>query len=176
MELRPLTRSVQEQLAASAAVGDEATQRAAQLLSASVEPALRIALQDAISQVAAEVSAEIAPGRIDLALRGGEVDVRIVPPAAPPGPPGPPASPAPPAPPTPVSEEEAPGEASAARVTFRPPQELKSRLEQAAAEQDFSLNSYLVRALRSHLDGASAAQDRRSTSFHSSGRTSGWFL
>lgn len=173
MDLRPLTRSVQEQLAASAAVGDESTQRAAQLLSVSLEPALRIMLQDALSQVAADVSAEIAPGRVELALRGGEVDVQVVPPSAPSAAP-PPAPPAPPAPSDP--EEEGPGDASAARVTFRPPQELKSRLEQAAAEQDFSLNSYLVRALRSHLDGASAAQDRRSTSFHSSGRTSGWFL
>ncbi|GAA1488676.1 hypothetical protein [Brachybacterium sacelli] len=174
MELRPLTRSVQEQLAASAAIGDEATQRAAQLLSVSLEPALRIALQDAVSQVAAEVSAGIAPGRVELALRGGEVDVQVVPPAAPTST-APSAPPAPPVPPQSEGEDPA-ADASAARVTFRPPQQLKARLEQAAVEQSLSLNAYLVRALRSHLEGAAGAQDHRSTPFRSSGRTSGWFL
>lgn len=172
MDLRPLTRSVQEQLAASAAVGDESTQRAAQLLSVSLEPALRIMLQDALSQVAADVSAEIAPGRVELALRGGEVDVQVVPPSAPSAAP-PPAPPAPPAPSDP--EEEGPGDASAARVTFRPPQQLKAHLERAAAEQSLSLNAYLVRALRAHLEDV-PAPGRRSTPFPSTGRTSGWFI
>jgi hypothetical protein len=169
MDLRTLTRSVQEQLAASAAVGDDSTQRAAHLLSLSLEPALRIALQDAIAQVAAEVSAGIAPGRVELALRGGELDVQVVPPAAPSAPPAPPAPP--------VDAEDPSGDASAARVTFRPPQQLKARLEQSAAEQGLSLNAYLVRALNAHLDGAAAGpQSFTSTSFHGSGRTSGWFI
>lgn len=172
MDLRTVTRSVQEQLAASAALGDDSTQRAAHLLSASLEPALRIALQETIAQVAAEVSAGIAPGRVELALRGSELDVHVVPPAAPVVPP---AAPAPPVPPADGNDPSA--DASAARVTFRPPQQLKVRLEQAAAEQSLSLNAYLVRALKAHVDGAgSGQQDRTSTVFHGSGRTSGWFL
>ncbi|MGY5765725.1 hypothetical protein ACXET9_11040 [Brachybacterium sp. DNPG3] len=177
MDVRDLSRSVQDQLAAAAAVGDEPTRRAAHLLGTALDPALRLALQDAIVQVAAEVSAEIAPGRVDLALRGPELEVRVVPPASaaspvsalpvvPPAPPTPPVPPAPPFPTdgatddvtggatddaTPVGEEPS-GEA--ARVSFRPPQQLKERLERAAAEEGLSLNAYLVRVLGAHLDGA----------------------
>lgn len=177
MDLRTLTRSVQEQLAASAALGDDATRRAAQLLSVSLEPALRIALQDAVTQVASEVSAGIAPGRVELALRGGEVDVQVIPPATATSPPTPPAPPVPPVPPQRPSEPEDPAvDGSAARVTFRPPQQLKLRLEQAAAEQELSLNAYLVRALRTHLDGACGQHSSTSTPSHGSGRTRGWFL
>jgi hypothetical protein len=193
MDLKPLTRSVQEQLAAAAAVGDEPTRRAAELLSISLEPALRLALQEAIGQVAAEVSADLAPGRVDLSLRGGELDVHVVPPApavgAPPAPGGPPAPGAPPRPgmapgpgmppgpgvpppPSPAGEEDSEADAPASRVTFRPPQPLKARLEQAAASEALSLNTYLVRALTAHLD----QPDRTASSAHSAGRTSGWFL
>ena len=180
MDLRSLTRSVQEQLLAGAAVGDEPTRRAAQLLTVSLEPALRLALQDAISQVASEVSAGIAPGRVELGLRGGEVEVSVVPPApsAPAAPAAPAVPPAPSAPPSPAPAqgEEPAADATAARVTFRPPQQLKARLERAAAEQDLSLNTYLVRALRTHLDeGADRRSDAPGPS-RSTGRTSGWFL
>lgn len=173
MDLRTLTRSVQEQLAASAAVGDDSTQRAAQLLSISLEPALRLALQDAITQVAAEVSADLAPGRVDLALIGGELEVRVVPPAPASAQVPPPAPEAPPAPPAPAAEGDP--DSPASRVTFRPPQQLKSRLERAAADEALSLNTYLVRALTAHLDGASRA-DVSGAPFTRSGRTSGWFI
>lgn len=161
MDLRPLTRSVQEQLAAGAAIGDEPTRRAAQLLAVSLEPALRLALQEAIGQVAAEVSAELAPGRVDLTLAGGELEVRVVPPPAPGAPP------APDAPPLGGSDQDVP----ASRVTFRPPQQLKARLEHAAAEEALSLNTYLVRALTAHLDRPVDTPPAYGT-----GRTSGWYL
>lgn len=193
MDLRLLTRSVQEQLAAHAAVGDEPTRQAAGMLSLAIEPALRLALQEAVGQVAAEVSAEIAPGRVELGLIGQELTVRVVPPAgvdpsagsfaAPPHPAAPPRSDAPgaplapsapPAPPLPgeAAEPEDTAEAGTARVTFRPPQQLKARLDRAAAEEQLSLNTYLVRALTAHLDqpAPTAAPD------HGAGRTSGWFL
>ncbi|MGP9538189.1 hypothetical protein ACT3SP_09255 [Brachybacterium sp. AOP43-C2-M15] len=191
MDLRSLTRSVQEQLAAGAAVGDESTRRAAQLLSVSLEPALRLALQEAVGQVAAEVSADLAPGRVDLALVGGELTVQVVPPPTAPAPaaaPAPPAVPTsataptsasapqpPPAPAGPAPEEEQ-AEAGTARVTFRPPQPLKARLERAAAEEALSLNTYLVRALSAHLDQPAPAPSPAPSSVHGAGRTSGWFL
>jgi predicted HicB family RNase H-like nuclease len=166
MDLRHLTRSVQEQLAASAAVGDEPTRQAASMLSLALEPALRLALQDAVAQVAAEVSAELAPGRVELGLAGAELSVRVVPPSgAEPPAPQVPSSPAPP-------EPEDPAEAGTARITFRPPQSLKARLDRAAAEESLSLNTYLVRALTAHLDQPAPT----AAPAHGAGRTSGWFL
>src|SRR5699024_3744367 len=82
MDLRSVTRPVHDQLAATAAVGDESTQHAAQMLSVALDPALRLALQEAVGQVAAEVSAELAPGRVDIALSGTQLEVRVQPPAA----------------------------------------------------------------------------------------------
>lgn len=170
MDLRSLTRPVQEQLLATAAVGDDATRGTAQVLVASLEPALRLALQDAVGQVAAQVSAELAPGRVDLALRGSALDVHVVlPPAAAEGGGGP-AAPdgaipgATTTPPTATAEEEA----GTTRVAFRPPQHLKHRLEQAAAAEGLSLNAYLVRALTAHLDAPPAAAT-------SPGRLQGWY-
>jgi len=163
MDLRPLTRSVQEQLAASAAVGDEPARQAASMLSLALEPALRLALQDAVAQVAAEISAELAPGRVELGLAGAELSVRVVPPAG-----AEPSMSQPPAPP----EPEDPADAGTARITFRPPQSLKARLDRAAAEESLSLNTYLVRALTAHLDQPAPT----AVPAHGAGRTSGWFL
>ena len=181
MDLRRLSHSVQEQLAATAAVGDEPTRRAAQLLSVSLDPALRLALQEAIGQVAAEISAEIAPGRVDLSLRGGELDVQVIPPAAAPGPPPRPAMHSGPAglPSPPTAEESA--EAGTSRVSFRPPQHLKARLEQAADAEGLSMNAYLVRALTAHLDAPHGPDPHtrthpRSRTRGGTGRTSGWYI
>jgi hypothetical protein len=179
MELGAVTRTVHEQLAAAAAMGDEHTQRAAQLLSISLDPALRLALQGAMSQVAGEISAQLAPGRVDLALVGGEVEVRVVPP-----PPTTEGS-APSAPPSSVAQSGAsqptddPAEAqsedsSTTRVSFRPPQHLKTRLDQAAAAEGLSLNAYLVRVLGAHLDAPAPEPPRPGPS--GTGRTSGWFI
>lgn len=163
MDLSSLTRSVQEQLAAGAALGDESAQRAAQLLALSLEPALRLVLQEAIGQVATEVSAEIAPGRVELVLDGGQLALRVVPPPA--------AEPVPPAEP-PIEKEEGGSDAPVSRVTFRPPQPLKARLEQAAVSEGLSLNTYLVRALTAHLERPAT----HSPPIDGAGRTSGWFL
>lgn len=203
MDLRHASRTVHEQLAASAAVGDEDVRRAAGLLAVTVEPAVRLAMQDLIGALAAEISREIAPGRVDIGLRGSEVEVRVVPPAPPsaavppggfgaapggfapppagaaaPGFPPPPEGAVPPVPPAPPAPPEGEDDGSTTRVSFRPPQHLKARLEDAANREGLSLNAYLVRALTAHLDGAAqqsypatGSQDPRGA-----GRTSGWFI
>lgn len=196
MDVRDLSRSVHDQLAAAAAVGDESTRRAAQLLGVAVDPAVRLALQDAISQVAAEVSAGIAPSRVDLALHGTDLEVRVVPPVEDsssqgggagsiPGTgalPGPGSVPEADAAPGPGSSDERAAAAdpeadgTAARVSFRPPQHLKDRLEKAAAEEGLSMNAYLVRVLGAHLDGTCPGAERPAAAHPRSGRVSGWFI
>lgn len=170
MDIDPPLRRVHEQLQASAALGDDSARQAAQMLSVSLDPALRLAIQDVLAQLAADISAEIAPGRIDLALRGSSLDVQVVTPPMPTDP-----EPEP----EPVADPEPEGPST--RVTFRPPQQLKDRLEQEASAEGLSLNAYLVRALSQHLDGLRAGADprgRRPQSWGTSrsGRTSGWFI
>lgn len=170
MDLRHASRTIHEQLAAGAAVGDEDVRRAAGLLAVTVEPAVRLALQDVVGALAAEISRELAPGRVDLALRGSEVEVRVVAPSVP-------AAPAAPAPPVPPPAPEAEEDGQSARVSFRPPQHLKVRLEEAAQREGLSLNAYLIRALSAHLDGAAPPYPAAPPQDpHGTGRTSGWFI
>jgi hypothetical protein len=178
MELSSPVQTVRTQLEIAAAPGDDATRQAAVLLGAAVEPALRIALQDAASQLAGEISAQLAPGRVELRLHptGLEAVVSPAPDAdAMPVPPGPPA---PPVPPTGDPAGEPAPDGSTARVTFRPPQQLKERLDAAATAEGLSLNAYLVRVLGAHVDGRDSTggswsgrgRERRS------GSVRGWYV
>src|SRR5699024_5404885 len=79
----------------------------------------------------------------------------------------------------PTAEESA--EAGTSRVSFRPPQHLKARLEQAADAEGLSMNAYLVRALTAHLDTPHGPDPHtrthpRSRTRGGTGRTSGWYI
>lgn len=178
MDLRSVTQTVQQQLVAAAALGDNSTRRTAELLAGAVEPALRLAVQEALTQCADELTAAIAPDRVELALHGGEAGLRFV--AAGEEDDGAPqtmrASTAPsvpargPSPSGAVALTDGADAEDTARVTFRPPQRLKQRLDAAAAQQRLSLNAYLVRTLSDHLD---RPVGRTAPSSH---RISGWYI
>lgn len=171
MDIRTSVDTVRSHLQLAAASGDEQTKQAASLLSAAVEPAMRIALQDTAAQLVEEISAQIAPGHVDLHLTSAGYDAIVVPPetseAQHDGPPA--TDPLP----TEAGESDEASNDSTARVSFRPPQHLKDRLEAAAAAEGLSLNAYLVRALATHLDaGGPGARGRRS----GPGRVRGWYV
>lgn len=101
------------------------------------EPALRLALLEALSTAADEITRELAPGSVEVRLRGGEPEFVVVPP---------PAEPAEPAPEPPELDE-----AATARINLRLPERLKEGVEEAAARERLSINSWLVRAVASAL-------------------------
>ncbi|WP_442873968.1 toxin-antitoxin system HicB family antitoxin [Actinomycetospora sp. NBC_00405] len=77
MDLTPYVASLRDDLAAAAAVGDEATTRAGSSLAAALEPAVRLALMNALSDLAGEVTEALGDRTVSLRLSGREVKVVV---------------------------------------------------------------------------------------------------
>jgi hypothetical protein len=152
MDLTRYVDDLQDRLltAADAAGGD--ARDLAQRLTAPLDAAVRLVLLEALSAAAGEISADLAPGSVDVRLRGGEpefvVDARsdagsyAAAPA--------PAAPAPTAAPAPAPVDA--DEGATTRTTLRLPDHLKAQVEVAAAREGLSVNSWLVRAVAAALE------------------------
>jgi hypothetical protein len=173
MDLTRYVDDLQHRLALAAdAAGDDA-RRLAERLAAPLDAAVRLVLLDALSTAAGEISADLAPGSVDVRLRGGEPEF-VVAAAAPTtqtsaatvG--APPEIPAPAAPAVAVDAEGA-----TTRTTLRLPDHLKGQVETAAAREGVSVNTWLVRAVAGALergaDRPAARTDTRGTT-----RLTGW--
>lgn len=130
--------------------GDEA-RALAERLSAPLESAARLTLLNVLSAAMSDVTRELAPGSVDVRLRGLDPEFVVTPPPAPE--PvrevrEPVASPAVAAPP--VAEAD---DGTMVRINLRLPAHLKGRAEGAAAEEGLSVNAWLVRAVSVALDG-----------------------
>jgi hypothetical protein len=139
MELDPYIESIHRQLEASAEAGGDEARAVVERLVGPLDAAIRLALQDALTAAADEITVELAPGSVEVRLRGGEPDF-VVTPAAPDD--GPEAAPAPP-PPAPADADEA----ATARINLRLPEHLKAGVEQAAGRERLSVNAWLVRVV-----------------------------
>ena len=125
--------------AAAEAAGGEARQ-AVERLVVSLDSAVRLTILEALSAATDEITRELAPGSVHLRMRGREADFVVTPP---------PAEVAPPVvPDMPDVDDDGP----VARINFRPPEALKTRIEQAASRDGLSVNAWLVRAAAAALD------------------------
>ena len=85
MDLGPYVESIQSQLEVAAEAGGEEARALAERLVAPLDAAIRLALQDALAAAAEEITSELAPGSVELRLRGREPEfVVTLPPADPP--------------------------------------------------------------------------------------------
>ena len=124
--------AVRDDLANVAAVGDEATARAAGLLTTALEPSLQRRLQEALVEAALELSAQLDRGRVEVRVGGDELDLVYVDGAE--------------------SQPEAAEEAPSARISLRLPDSVKTRIEAAATARGVSVNTWLVQTLTRALD------------------------
>ena len=156
MDLAPYLTDLRTQLATAADPGGPEARDLAERLTATLESAYRLALLDALSVAAAEITQELAPGSVELRLRGRDPEFVVIVPAVPvyaarvEG--GEPASPA-------------PGDDGAmTRINLRLAQDLKDRVDEAARRAGMSVNGWLVRAAAAALSGepASPSPTRRS--------------
>jgi hypothetical protein len=160
MDLTPYVENVRRELAVAAEAGGDDSRALAERLTAPLESAIRLTLLDALADAAGEITRELAPGSVDVRLRGREPDF-VVTPA------GPATSDEP--------EPDADGAAAAvplvddgatARVNLRLPESLKARAEEAAGRERLSVNAWLVRAVAAALEpgdrGRKASQDPNS--------------
>ena len=132
MEISRYVTALREDLLRIAAVGDEATARAGELLAFALESAVGRRLQEALADAALELSAQLTGGRVEIVLADGEPQLVLVS-----------------DPPAPAPEEAA---AASARITLRLPDRLKLRLESAATASGVSVNTWLVHALDRALE------------------------
>jgi hypothetical protein len=146
MNLAPHVDSLRREfLVAAEAAGEKAFGLAERLVPA-LDSSVRLTLLDVLSTATDEISRDLAPGSVDLRLRGGDPSFVVTPApaessfddvAAPDA--GPPAT----------GEDGAPS-----RINFRPPERLKSRIEEAAGREGLSVNAWLVRAVAATLNAA----------------------
>lgn len=167
MDLTPYIDSLRRELAVAAEAGGEDARALAERLTAPLESAARLALLDALSAAAGEITRELAPGSVDVRLRGRDPDFVVTPPTgqalevaggtSEPSLKGMLASSIgvmmgvlPPA--TSPDDVEA-EEGGTSRVTLRLPEHLKSRVEEAASQAGLSVNAWLVRVVSAALTG-----------------------
>ncbi len=134
MQIDGYVQALREDLARVAAVGDEQTARAAELLSVALESAVSRRLLEALGEAALELTDQLDDGRVEVRYAGSDPELVFV-----------------------RDEEAAPSaeaadEVFSARITLRLPESLKARLDAAAAVHGVSVNTWLVRALQHSLE------------------------
>jgi hypothetical protein len=135
MEISATVTAIQADLAAAAALGDEATAEAGQRLASAVEPSLQLRLLDVLTQVALTLNGQLPTGHVELRLAGRDPELVLV-----------------------LEDERreetavASGDDLSARITLRLPEALKSQVEAAADRDGVSTNAWIVRALARSLE------------------------
>ncbi|SDN45917.1 hypothetical protein SAMN05216368_105285 [Cryobacterium flavum] len=143
MELGQYVNDLQHQLADAADNGSADTRAATERLAAGLDAATRLVLLDVLSAAAAEITRDLAPGPVDLRLRGREIEFVVTQSSIE------------------VDGDERPAasvdldDTSTSRTTLRLPDALKARVDDAAAADGLSVNTWLVRAV------AAAVQPRQ---------------
>jgi hypothetical protein len=174
MELDRFIEDIHAQLDAAAQAGGEEARELADRLGAPLDSAIRLALQDALAAAAEEITVELAPGSVELRLRGREPTFVVTPPeptderadgadsdddealgsAAPP--PG------------------IDGDDAIARINVRMPEHLKARVDRAAEREGLSINAWLVRAAAARLERAEGQRSREQRAPTGAQRYKGW--
>ena len=139
MDLTPYVDRLQRELAVAARAGGDDARELADRLTAPLDAAMRLTLLEALSVAAAEITRDLAPGSVDLRLRGREIEFVVTQPNTEP------------------DADERPAatvdldDASTSRTTLRLPDALKARVDEAAGADGLSVNTWLVRAIAAAL-------------------------
>jgi HicB family len=127
MQIEGHAEALREDLARVAAVGDESTARAAELLALALDASFARRLQDALAEAALELSGRLEEGSVEVRVAGPETELVYVPDA-------------------PADAADV-GDALDARITLRLSEGLKARIDAAATANGVSVNTWLVQSL-----------------------------
>jgi hypothetical protein len=142
MQLDNHIQAIQQDLAATASLGDEATAEAARRVSDALASSLHLHLLDLLGEAALEISAQLEPGRVEVRLAGREPELVVVTDQAA------------------NADQFGFGEEHTGRITLRLPESLKTGVEAAAAREGISTNAWLVRSIARVLDQQSTKRSR----------------
>jgi len=152
MDLMQYVNDLQHQLEVAAEAGGEEASALAERLTAPLEAATRLVLLEALSVAASEITRDLAPGSVDVRLRGRDPEfVVTAPPSSPEFDLGSENSSAV-APLSGQMTSDDVDEGGTSRTTLRLPDHLKVRIEQAATREGLSVNSWLVRTVAAALE------------------------
>jgi hypothetical protein len=177
MNLGSYVESIRSQLEVAAEAGGDDDRELAERLVAPLDAAIRLALQDALAVAAEEITTELAPGSVELRLRGRDPEFVVTPPPADPSvsdlaegedtATGRPA--------TGLAPHSTEGDlATMSRINVRLPDHLKARIEQVAGFEGLTVNAWLVRAAAAALDRTDAARRRERRAPQGAQRYTGW--
>jgi Arc-like DNA binding domain len=150
MDLTAYVTNLGREFATLAEAGGEEPRALVERLTGSLESAIRMTLLEALSAAAGEITRDLAPGSVELRLRGRDPTFVVTPPSA-----------------EPLGSADRDalatvGSASdnelltaedgpAARINVRMPEQLKTAIEEAAAKEGRSVNAWLARAAATAL-------------------------
>jgi hypothetical protein len=169
MDLTSYVERLRRELAVAAEAGGEDARALAERLTGPLDAATRLVLMEALSAAADEITRDLAPGSVEVRLRGRDPDFVVTPPLADdsfddeatPGQRGgrrnamagavegakggrPPAEAAP-------ASSPADDEGGTSRITLRLPERLKPRIDEAAGRAGLSVNAWLVLVITAAL-------------------------
>lgn len=141
MDISRHVQELQDQLVDATELAGEQASDIARKLTRSLDASLRLVILEALSEAAAEITAELAPGSVDVRLRGRNPEFvvtqatsndTIQAPSA-------------------VEVQDYTADAQTTRTTLRLPENLKTKAEAAAAREGLSVNTWLVKAIATAL-------------------------
>jgi HicB family len=180
MDLRLYVDNIHRQLEVAAEAGGDEARALAERLIAPLDAAIRLTLQDVLSAAADEITRELAPGSVELRLRGRDPEFVVAPPpvdrsvaelfeddrasgrsSRPVAARG-------------VASASLEGDADAmSRINLRMPDQLKARIEEAADREGLSVNNWLVRAATAAVERNDSGRREQPTP-HGAQRYTGW--
>jgi HicB family len=134
MQLDSHVQAIQQELAATGALGDEAAAEAARRIGEALASTLHLHLLDLLGEAALEVTGQIEPGRVEVRLAGRDPELVVI------------------ADETPDTSQLGLGEEASGRITLRLPESLKAGIEAAADREGISTNAWLVRTIARTLE------------------------
>ena len=164
MDITPYVSLLRTELANAAELGGPEARGLAERLTAPMESAFRLALLDALSAATDEITRDLAPGSVQLRLRGREPAFVVTPPPA-----DDQAAPATP----PVAPPDG-DDTAVSRINLRLPDHLKGRVEQAAGREGLSVNAWLVRAVAAAVQSPAGPEPATSRAPRGGQRFTGW--
>ena len=153
MDLTPYVEHLRQELAVAAEAGGAEARALAERLTAPLESALRLTLLEALSAAADEITRDLAPGSVDVRLRARDAEFVVTPPPVEQF-----SETTADVPPVPFADTD---DGATARINFRVPEQLKARIEEAAAAQQLSVNAWLSRVAAAATTGRDRQPLRR---------------
>jgi HicB family len=142
MQLDSHIHAIQQELGATAALGDDEAAEAARRMGEALAATLHLHLLDLLGEAALEITGQIESGRVEVRLAGRDPELVV------------------------VSDESAPaeplglGEEASGRITLRLPESLKTGIEAAADREGISTNAWLVRTIARTLEQRAPKKSR----------------